>query len=415
MFRVAHSGRLLNHLARASRAPTFAVGVADPDFPIARAYDHRTGSASMFLGNVANSAIIADKDVLANGDFENDPLDGWTVASGTLSRETGIVYAGSASGELESGVAFQDRPAVPGESWAGMWALRAGESGSAVLRVRCLETGRYLSPDRSWSPTSVDLANHSDSSWIALTTPFAFQVEPYSVCRSPEVTLRFEISAAISYFDSLAFWPLTDFVGIFGYNNAKGGLLLKAKDAGASGYERLFTRDQGAAVQWVYLGEMKQFRTFKFEWVGTPLTPIGFGELVLTQTTKIARANVATGVAPRPDFEIESRFAQEREEVPSGALHVSANGPGAVRTARMSFMLGSEEELSRLRDEIFGFTLGGTYPSILIGPSVVGNEACMFGRFEDRMPQTFPGGSDDVITRVEVGFLEDAFPRFGGV
>jgi hypothetical protein len=78
----------------------------------------------------------------------------------------------------------------------------------------------------------------------------------------------------------------------------------------------------------------------------------------------------------------------------------------------MSFMLQSEAELIRLRDEIFGPSLGGEYPSIIVGPTAIGREVCMMGNFDSRLPQSYPGGPGIVVCKVEVGFQEDVFPRY---
>lgn len=421
MFRMA-SGRLLNHLRRAATPPTFVVGAEDPIFPLTAAYDQRTGSAAMFAAAITDGAILVDKNSVTNGDFESDPLDGWTELAGTLERQESVVNAGAAAGRLaqsgdDPGEFYVDLPAIPGELWGAHWALRAATE-AAHIRLQNLHTGFYLAEDGNWTSSAVDLDVQNSTSWKAgtLTNPFVFRVEPYSRCLGDEVTLRLSImvdgiDGSSAYFDDVAFWPLTDFAGIFGQSRLRGGVQPLILD-GDEAYEVRLERGD-ARTRWAYLNECKTYRTWLFRWSGTPLDAVGFGELVLTQTTKIARANAPGGVAPMLDMEMESRFPQERETVPSGALYVAPSGSGdPSRRAVMSFFLTSEGELSRLRDEVFGPSQGGLHPSILIGPTVIGRDICMFGQFEERLPQSFPGGPGLVYCKVELPFQESVFPRY---
>jgi hypothetical protein len=390
----------MNHLRRAWRVPAFEVGTEDPVFPVSRAYDHSTGGAAKFTGMVADSAIVIDKDVLVDGDFSTAELEGWVVDAGSL----------DADGFIGSDSAFhQDLTAVPGELWSLYLDLQSEGGGIKVARIRNLHNGRYLASNGSWSDAVVDFQTDEGS----LIGEWVFQVEPYSECRAREVTLRLTIEGQDGQLAEAAMWPHSDLACIFGYNYPPGGLIPSVIDASASSFDVGFLRDAGMSVLWAYFGECKGNRLFRFKWAGTPLDPIAFGELVLTQTTKIARSNAPGGVAPRLDMELESRFPQEREDVPSGALYVTPSGSGEpARHAQMSFFLTSEAELSRLRDEIFGASQGGAHPSILVGPTAIGREVCMFGRFVDRLPQSFPGGPGVVYCKVELGFEEDVFPRY---
>jgi hypothetical protein len=400
MFQIAR-GRLMNDLRRAWLAPTFEAGTEDPVFPISYAYDHRCGSAAMFADLVTDSAITIDKSVIVDGDFSTDELEGWVLDEGDVDPD------GLFSVE-ETQQIHQDFAAVPGELWTARFDMAANESGILTIRVRNLQTGRYLNADATWTDEGADLYVSDAIEVLSLI----FEVEPFEACRAHEVTLRISISGSGGQVTEVAAWPHTDLACVFGYNYAPGGLVPSVEDEGATWSSR-FLRDHGSKVLWAYLGECKSDRIIRFKWTGTPLAPIGFGELVLTQTTKIARTNVLGGVAPRLDMELDSAFAQERAEAPSGALYVSPNGSDAgARRAQMSFMLTAESELIRLRDEIFAPTLGGQHPSILVGPTAIGREVCMMGRFESRLPQSYPGGPGFVICKVELGFQEDVFPRY---
>lgn len=385
MFLIGHGGRLMNHVRRAWRAPVFDVGEESEDHPIRGAYDNRAGVPAYFAEAVDGGSIVIDKDVLVNGDFEaEEEFDGWDVDGTTIA---------------------QDFDAVPGELWSVRLHTNFGE-GTHFGYLRNLYSGRWLSPSGAWVSTETAFASGDE---FDLTR--VFRVEPYGACQSPEVRLRLTVQGDDGGFEEIAAWPHTDAVSIHGMSDLLGGLALEVADAGASGYSRRLQRD-GRRVLWAYLGECKSYREIRITWLGQALSPPGFGEIVLTQTTRIARENAPGGVAPRPDLEIAAAFANDRAAAPSGALHVAAQaGNVASREAAMSFFLTSAAELGRLRDEVFAASGGGVYPTILIGPSAIG-DVCMFGYFGDRLPQQFPGGSDRVLCKVELTFSEDPFPIF---
>lgn len=407
------AGESFNHLSRCLVTPVMTPTAHSLSI-ISDLWDGRAGTAVRFGSVAADSTVTADLNQIENGDFENNPPDIWIQTVGTLTRDTGTVHAGAASGKLAGtgvGAFYQDFTARSGEIAGLEWALYGGSSSTAALSLLNLDTGRYLQTDGVWGG-ALQIDSQTTAAWK--TGNRIFSVEGPSETLKDLTTLRLlctKSATANCFFDDIFYYPATDLCAVFGHSIVK--LLTPEFRADVSGSTLLATMIPRRRAFYGLLSSPVAQRYVRLKLAGLSIDAPEMAELVFAQTIKLPRA-------PRFPLRSDGRFRQIRNETPAGEQWRMRLGDDEVRELNPSFTWTSEEEYRELRDVLFRASGGGISPAILI-PDVGddlpgwGDESgdIYFGRMDDVLnvnSETRTGGGELVRT-TEFRFQESPSPR----
>jgi hypothetical protein len=225
---VAGKGNLLKR-GTLSQGP----GAEDPLFPRANIGDGLPGSRFKWTTAGGTEFWIVDLNEVLNSGFESS-LANW----GDASTGTGVggVTITSVGAEVHSGTKAVKLAAGAGPGTAQAYqgvVVRAGErrfidawakvsSGTARVQIYNVTTGHTLKSDGTWAAGANDVLTSTSGSYANLTKQY--QVESFSVCQSPLVTLLISAytntAGGVCFFDDVTDQAAWNFLSIHGHNIA---------------------------------------------------------------------------------------------------------------------------------------------------------------------------------------------------
>jgi len=397
---------------------------ADANYPIANLYDGRPANPCRLTAAALGQSITFSNNLIPNGDFEQG-ITGWTAVSATPTSESGAgnFHKGSKSLKLvtsaPNGYAQPADVIVQAGEYFQVWAAAKSDgNSSASVRVRCLETARDLKSDGTWDALGTNVMTKTGNTMTAFT-PVAFRAPSFVELGQATATLRVMLigsaNAMTLYFDEVLLVPGFNFIGVFGHGwPASSGLYVD--DSGASYWHSpswsgalVGTAGNAALVRQsagVQAGSM-QYSPFprvniapggSLATILSPLVP-WVGELVVGQTRDLGRN-------PDYPFSIENRAPNVRYATAAGSQWALPRGASPLRRVTMSVAYHSDADYQADRDAIYGMSLGGAYPLILIPTETDASEA-IYGRLEDSASFQRVGYGE---RRVEYVLQEDALP-----
>ena len=429
MFKIL-SGPRLNLVGRGApygssgQYGVFSQETPDTNFPITNLYDGRPANPFRLTAAATLNLIQFPNNLIPNGDFEQG-LTGWTATSATPTSESGAgnFHKGAKSLKLvtsaTNGYAQPADVIVQAGEYFQIWAAAKSDgTNSASVRVRCLETARDLKSDGAWDALGTNAMTKTGNTMTAFT-PVTFRVPSFVELGQATATLRVMLigsaSAMTLYFDEVLLVPGFNFVGVFGHGwPASSGLYVV--DTGANywhstvgGADLVGTIGNAALVRQSagVRAESMQYSPFPRVVISpggsissmlSPLVP-WVGELVVGQTRDLSRN-------PNYPFTIEHRAPNVRYATAAGSQWALPRGASPLRRVTMSVAYHSDADYQADRDAIYGMSLGGAYPLILIPTETDVSEA-IYGRLEDSASFQRVGYGE---RRVEYVLQEDALP-----
>jgi hypothetical protein len=368
------AGELANLLARASvvGATSEATG-----YPLSYAYDGRSSEEFRFASAVADGAVTADLNLIANGSMETSTLSGWTDRSVGTSNSIGEELTNFDTGAKAMKMILTTAGA---SNYAqGTWdvSVRAGErmtlnarlrgNGTvyARIRVRNLQTGKYLTSGGAWG-TVQDAGTRQTASYA--TTAITFTVETFAQCLGPTATLRVTVLAneasntGTVYADNVYLWPSWDLMSMHGHNvyptitaqarsstdNFSGSDVLKA------------TFTLAAPTCYAYLGVTPcDDRYARLKFVGTPHEAIRLGEIVVARVTALARP-------PSDGAELTYSHPDIVSETAAGEQYVRPLAEWPRRVFALKFNRLSATQKAEAENEVFRRSAGRAYPLLVV-------------------------------------------------
>jgi hypothetical protein len=423
------SGRLMNLVGRGAQyGSTGQYGLisspaTDAAYPLANLFDGRPASPMKFASTATGATITFPNNLVANGDFEQGTT-GWAGVTATLSSEIGGGYLYKGAKYLKivtsaiNGYGYKDATVRAGEYIQLRAAAASDGANSASVRVRCLETARDLKSDGTWDVLGTNTMTKTGATMTAFT-PVTFQVPSFAELGQAEATLRVHLigsaNAMTLYFDEVLLVPGFNFLGIFGHGfPASSGFYvgdsganywhspsstapLVGTAANAAGVRQSASALAGSmqydpfpCVFFAPAGGLSTLTTPKVPWVG---------EIVVGQASDLSRN-------PDYPFTIEHRAPNVRYATAAGSQWALPRGASPLRRVTMSVAYHSDADYQADRDAIYGMSLGGAYPLILIPTETDASEA-IYGRLEDSASFQRVGYGE---RRVEYVLQEDALP-----
>jgi hypothetical protein len=367
---------------------------ADALFPTTALYDRHPERIFKFGSLTSAPYLYADLDLLQNqGGFEAGTFAaaGWTAAvtgSGAAEAVISPVHSGNYAAELDAGsgtaTAYKDVTVRAGQkmtlSW---WARSDGTGGNAIMRVRNIHTGSYLTEARSWIDVSADLFPQTGSTYSQ--SEVTFTVQTMAECRRATVTLRIqiveEIATQVSYFDDIILVPFVDFVSIHGHNiDPRSTLTLQGSDAPTSGYVSLATLTpiQPAFYETFTEADYRYVKLLFTE------TNVGSGIIYLGEWV-LGAAESFRG----PALPLQVNYSDQQVRVPRrfGAPSIYGMGTSQLTSVPMTIRCESVSERDEFMSE-WQRTIGG-YPVVVVPHDGDSHTDVIFGQVADALPHSW--------------------------
>lgn len=208
-----------NQLARMVVAAT--PESADSLYPIANLYDGKPWELFRFGAAGTSGYVDFDLNQVVNGEFSTALVGGLPGAGWGKSAGATLNLTGAPSLEVQGTsdeYCYFDLVAAAGEVLTITGGAGSPVSGTALIEVRNLTTGSYLTSSETWQATSATWQTGTGSQ------TGTFTVEPYSTCLQDLVVLRIKLYAGTgigptySTYSNLYVYPRINFAGIFGSN-----------------------------------------------------------------------------------------------------------------------------------------------------------------------------------------------------
>jgi len=408
-------GPKMNALARCAVTPT-CFPAEDPIRPLRDLFDGDLGSMFRFAEPSDLSRIDADLSMIGGGNgVDATDADYWTVGVGSVleAANTEIKTQGTlkllSDPTAKGNVGFyQDIPCCAKEILKASANLYApgGAGDEAQVTIQNIANGHYLTSAGTWSATPVILWSHNAGT--VEENELVFRVQTLEECNGyPEPVLRFRCNKPTGsdplepvFFDNLGLWPAIGFFGAWWNNMDEIQAPTTINDYGSktgqwSGEQVLLssvTPKRGVT----FFDYSEDPQAFRFHRITIDSggyeteEPIEFAEMVIGYLQELSTTRPQ---GPLLGFQVEPRFPQARFSNAAGATKVYREIDHSIRKVSMEFFMKDEDELRALRDRMHGAVRGGAYPSILVHTDGgrMGTDFCVFGRFEDNLPTTWPG------------------------
>ncbi len=396
-------------------AITITPSSEDSLFPVERIHNDAQGEVFRFATAGADDKLTADLSNLSNPGFEDWTLptvpDGWTdesLGTGNLSEETTLFHGGASALKLDSGGANNEAIAtreVTVRSGAPMtfsgW-IRGDGTFPTIIRIRCLETGSYLTSGGTWQAASADFGSITSATYAEETA--SFTVETFSVTLRDTVTLeimvRYDENANAGYADDFALWHHWDFLSIHGHN--LGAMITpeaRSSTDDFSGDDTLRSSTLALARPSFYeaIGSTVTDRYFRLLLDGTNFEPGELGALIVGMKQTLPRAqNLPYNITPR--------IAKAMQVSRGGHISKIALARDESQTIPLNWRLTTAQYES-FRDEIERRSTLGTARALIVPDS--DRAEVYFGNFSDSFPAQREKGGSSYITQAT--FIEDGF------
>jgi hypothetical protein len=208
-------------------------GAEDSLFPRANIGDGLPSSRFRWTTAAGAEFWIVDLNEVLNSGFESslanwgDASTGTGVGGVTITSVGAEVHSGTKAVKLAAGAgpgtaqAYQGIVVRSGERrFVDAWAKVT--SGTARIQIYNTTTGRTLKNDGTWAAGANDVLTSTNGSYANLTKQY--QVEPFSVCQSPLVTLLISVytstAGGVCFFDDVTDQAAWNFLSIHGHNIA---------------------------------------------------------------------------------------------------------------------------------------------------------------------------------------------------
>jgi len=351
----------------------------------------------------------------------------WTGAQGSFSsvqKEDGagsMIYTGGAPIAVKT----QDVLVETGRPQnLRIWLYSDGTSIPGV-KIRCLDTGRYLQAGGgSWGTDAV-VQSRSTSGGLAYNIPFTPEV--YNLVQRTtqrlQVILYFNNGSGTTtaYWDNPTISPQVNYAAVIGHNLNLGNRLYV--DGADTSWSSLFSVNiSGGSAGAGYtsprpnfgglLGADKGYRYYRctiedVQQLGAVYGQQGMGEFILAYVKDFAC------VGPQPGVQLALPYTgQIRYDNRAGAKYTFNVNKYAPRKATIKFFCGSVAEGDQIRDEIHVATEGGRYAMLLVPDVPAGMVAMpLYGMIQDVATYSFET-ADGRISTVELVLEEEPTPSY---
>ena len=416
----------------------------DSLYPATGLYDGRFNPPFKWGSADEDAYVLADLNVVPNGDGEGADFDDWTLVgtNATLEASSSGPYTGTYSNRL-----YLSSGTLTSCSAEVQFRLRAGEKAKLyralylttgdynAVYITCENTQRSLNSSGTWTTAGTPIANRTVASWgdgaLAFTAPTFEELGGEWGTFTLKIELTASPAAALDGKFEMKVVPGWDFVGVFGHGSTKyfapefryqALINNNPLDAWSSGTVPTFARgragyDTGTA-QAFPADDLRQPAVYNYlssvryeRWVQitptanggtTPGAAQGFGEIVLGQS-KTVEVN--------PDYPVNVRTpmrGQIRNETRAGDIHVYNASRYPAREIRW-FVSPRTSTAAQLEEIIYLMhqaTQGGRYPMILC-PTEIDASAVYYGSLVDAIDLSRP---HHAYSTVELLLQEYPFP-----
>lgn len=381
------SGPYLNHLTRTATAP-----VMNPSalalFPSTNLHDNRSSKPAIYGSASSDSTITFDLNLVRGGSFETtDDVSAWTLLGvGSLDLTSTDPYAGSASGRLGTdggaveAFACQDMAVRSGEEMNFFAAIMAASSsGSAYVRIRNRETGRWLrGSDQTWTSSQESVLETTSTSWS--TAAITFAIESLATCIRDSVRLRIYLHNTTSegHYDQISLWPSTNWLSVHGHNIPPfiSPIIEYSTDFAATWTTYAAMTLRRDSFYYLFAQE-ETYRNWRLRLQGAPATGslMYMGELVAGQSFDLLHNPNYGGTLKWVDL-------QTPLESDIGERFVALHNVAPQRTMQLNFIFPSSTEYEQFHKQMFRGSRGGGN-LICIAPIEMDDSVVVLGRVRD--------------------------------
>jgi hypothetical protein len=363
-------------------------------FPPAYLGDYFSALAFRF-NSTSTGTITLDCNLVPNGTMENAASSGatvlanWIVDSGTISRTSSTVFAGSWAMQLGAGggTAHVNVLVNTGERFTVFGAARGDGAGSAAkLQVQNLMTLNYLTSSGAWQAAQTYCLSNSSAAYA--TASITGTIESYGPTRlSDTMVLQFQVTSTggTVFADDILYWPSTSVISLHGFLNIDPSITITAlsstdnftsatTEATLTNYRPSFFYAPTSPIDRRYI--RVKFANVNSSTTGSPAGsgPIYGGELCVGQPTTITRGF-------NMNYPLIFEDAQERETSVLGDTRVYRLSSHAIRKVNLGYVFDSIANYQQARDLVRRAQFGASV-SLLI-PSSTDPEVCILGRIEE--------------------------------